>query len=534
MNRLTYRRLTLFAAAGVMLRASHLHAQTSLTLIPTQWNTIYSLSPTFSDGDGYHMFVGGGRESLVDFDLSQIPANAVIDSVSLSMYMDRSTASGSAATQPIFIYRLTSSWGMGTSGAGQVDQAINGGGGTLFAASQNDATWDDRFYNASNPSASIPWNSAGGDYVASASAYTQVGTGIPATSTPGPGGPLLAIWSGSGLISDVQDWVAGTSANDGWILTDYASPAAYPPSGNTLGSDAPRRFISAANDLSGTNGNPNDLPELSITYTVQTTFTPLTINGQTMVAPYHGDGSAKNNLYLSSLNIAGSASVWSGVLDLTNNDMIVRNGSLGTITNQVKEGYANGSWQGSGGIVSNVAAADSTHLTALGVIQNSVNQAGGSILKSSFDGQSVINTDILVKYTYYGDANLDGAVDGSDYSQIDNSFNHEDVVGGVPQSAISGWFNGDFNYDGVVDGSDYTLIDNSFNNQTAQITAAFAATTAQIAPPSTVPEPETIFFLLIGAVGVLSRRHLGVSSTGGLTWSNVLRSKPLPQLSRRH
>ena len=28
--------------------------------------------------------------------------------------------------------------------------------------------------------------------------------------------------------------------------------------------------------------------------------------------------------------------------------------------------------------------------------------------------------DVLVKYTYYGDANLDGKVDGSDYSRIDS------------------------------------------------------------------------------------------------------------------
>ena len=44
-----------------------------------------------------------------------------------------------------------------------------------------------------------------------------------------------------------------------------------------------------------------------------------------------------------------------------------------------------------------------------------------------------------MKYTYYGDANLDGAVDGADYQQIDNGF------GG----GLTGWSNGDFNYDGV-------------------------------------------------------------------------------------
>jgi hypothetical protein len=70
-----------------------------------------------------------------------------------------------------------------------------------------------------------------------------------------------------------------------------------------------------------------------------------------------------------------------------------------------------------------------------------------------------VSLPVLVKYTYYGDANLDGKVDGSDYSRIDNAaLNH-----------LTGWSNGDFNYDGVIDGSDYTLIDNAFNRQGAAL-----------------------------------------------------------------
>jgi hypothetical protein len=72
---------------------------------------------------------------------------------------------------------------------------------------------------------------------------------------------------------------------------------------------------------------------------------------------------------------------------------------------------------------------------------------------------------VLVKYTYYGDANLDGKVDGSDYSIIDNTYLHENFSNGVATTPISGWYNGDFNYDGVVDGSDYALMDNAFNQQ---------------------------------------------------------------------
>ena len=72
-----------------------------------------------------------------------------------------------------------------------------------------------------------------------------------------------------------------------------------------------------------------------------------------------------------------------------------------------------------------------------------------------FDGQDPGFSAVLIKYTYYGDSDLSGVVDGSDYSRTDS---------GLLQGA-TGWLNGDFNYDGVINGSDYTLLDNAFNTQ---------------------------------------------------------------------
>lgn len=209
-------------------------------------------------------------------------------------------------------------------------------------------------------------------------------------------------------------------------------------------------------------------------------------------------------LVLGGLTFAGSANAWTGLLDLSANDMIVQGGNLADITNQIREGYNSGgaAWTGTGGITSTTAAANTTHLTALGVIQN--NQGGSPLCTGAnpFDGISPGASDILVKYTYYGDANLDGKVDASDYSLIDNGYlNH-----------LTGWYDGDFNYDGVVNGSDFTLIDNAFNTQGAQLSDSLAAPdavpTAMIAGPGTsaVPEPASAGILGILGIGFLHRR----------------------------
>jgi hypothetical protein len=202
-------------------------------------------------------------------------------------------------------------------------------------------------------------------------------------------------------------------------------------------------------------------------------------------------------LIVSSISLAGITNAWQGQLDLSKNDLIIHNGSLAALSNQIAAGYNNGNWDSTAGIISSAAAADPAHLTTLGVIQNSTNgNASGSALHTSFDSASVSNTDVLVKFTYYGDANLDGQVNGSDYSRIDNGY----------LTGATGWFNGDFNYDGLINGSDYTLIDNAFNTQGASLATGIASPTAQIAGTSAVPEPTTLGLLGIALAGLLGRR----------------------------
>jgi hypothetical protein len=207
--------------------------------------------------------------------------------------------------------------------------------------------------------------------------------------------------------------------------------------------------------------------------------------------------SSTNVLTVSNLAIAANHGVRLATLDVMNNALDLPGASLSTVTSLIASGYAGGNFNGPG-ITSSTAAANTAHNTAVGVIQNLL--PGGSPLYTTFEGQPVGVGDILVKYTFYGDANLDGKVDGSDYSLIDNgSLNH-----------LTGWYNGDFNYDGVVNGSDYTLIDNAFNTQGAQISASIAAATAQVAggeSTSAVPEPTTSILQGIVIAGLLGRRR---------------------------
>jgi fibronectin-binding autotransporter adhesin len=222
-------------------------------------------------------------------------------------------------------------------------------------------------------------------------------------------------------------------------------------------------------------------------------------NGQVNVALATSHAN-RTLLVPSSLTFTGSTNAWSGQLDLTNNDMVVSNGDITVLTNLVKSGFNNGNWKGNG-ITSSTAAANTTHLTAIGVIQNNNGSSypiyGSYTALGSFDGYNPAVADVLVKYTYYGDANLDGKVDGSDYSLIDNGYlNH-----------LTGWYNGDFNYDGVVNGSDYTLIDNAFNSQGSTLAAEIAAPTAQLAAANAVPEPATLSLAAIASLALLKRRR---------------------------
>jgi hypothetical protein len=69
-----------------------------------------------------------------------------------------------------------------------------------------------------------------------------------------------------------------------------------------------------------------------------------------------------------------------------------------------------------------------------------------------------------VKFTYYGDTDLNGRVNFDDYVRTDNGF----------QQPSGRWINGDFDYSGQVNFDDYVLIDFAFNNQNGTLGRAIS------------------------------------------------------------
>jgi hypothetical protein len=153
-------------------------------------------------------------------------------------------------------------------------------------------------------------------------------------------------------------------------------------------------------------------------------------------------------------------------LDLNEHSLIVSAGSLSAITALINSGLNNGGafdWQGPG--ISSTRAFQQNQvagsfLYGLGVVLNDLAQVGGSgPIYTSFGGQSVSGNEVLVKFTYFGDADLSETIDATDYSLIDNGY----------VNSLSGWINGDFDYSGTIDATDYALIDNAYVNQSGPL-----------------------------------------------------------------
>jgi hypothetical protein len=168
--------------------------------------------------------------------------------------------------------------------------------------------------------------------------------------------------------------------------------------------------------------------------------------------------------------IVTNALAVAGKVNLADNDLLLDYNSgnpLGSyssatgysgVLGMIASGYNFGQFDGNG-LITSMAAAH-TGLTTLGAADASSIYGVGAGETVLYQGETIDGSTVIVKYTYAGDANLDGVIDGGDYGQIDNN---------AQVSGAWAYFNGDFNYDGVIDGGDYGVIDNNIQAQGAAL-----------------------------------------------------------------
>jgi autotransporter-associated beta strand protein len=325
-----------------------------------------------------------------------------------------------------------------------------GGSISLGGASANSST----FNSAISLAKSINLTSAAGGAVGFTGAITGSG-GITASGT------------GTVSLSGANGYGGTTNVSAGTSLVIAAAGAL--PSGSTILNNGSLAIYgnSIAGNISGTG--------------------TLSIGGTSPVLLQLAVGSGVSSQ--NALNIASGST-----LDLTNNHLIINYGNgadpIATLAGYLDTGFAGGAWNGAG-ISSSAVEFNSGY--GLGYADGADGVVAGLL-----PGQ------IEVKYTLYGDANLDGSVNGTDFGILAANFG----------KSVSGWDQGDFNYNGTVNGSDFALLAANFGKSasgTATILPAsdwasldaFAAAHGLLAD---VPEPSSLVTILFAGAFCLRRR----------------------------
>jgi hypothetical protein len=146
-------------------------------------------------------------------------------------------------------------------------------------------------------------------------------------------------------------------------------------------------------------------------------------------------------------SLVGSLSITSGAsVNLNDQDLVVDYtgvSPISAIRSAIASAYNGGLWTGTG-LTSAYATslAASPHPAALGFGEAALLGISGSFSGVSFNADAV-----LVRYTYSGDATLDGKVDTRDFNQLAGAF-----------GSGTTWVQGDFNYTGTVDSTDFGML----------------------------------------------------------------------------
>lgn len=196
----------------------------TLELTPARDNTLFEdAEGRFSNGGGKHLFIGRVgedgqgelRRTVIAFDLTTIPPNAIIDSARLEVTIvqtpDQTRPDGMPVDDSSSLHRVLSDWGEGFSnapgaeGRGTRVEPLDPPGAPIDVGA---VTWIHTFFDP-DPGSATFWASPGGDFEPLESASTPFTTANPET---------IVFGSTAKMIADVQSWVANPAENFGWLL----------------------------------------------------------------------------------------------------------------------------------------------------------------------------------------------------------------------------------------------------------------------------------------------------------------------------
>ncbi len=177
----------------------------------------------------------------------------------------------------------------------------------------------------------------------------------------------------------------------------------------------------------------------------------------------------QTQLLVSGISISG------GTLDLSDNEMFITYGSgsdpMSVIYSYLQSGYNNGNWNGPG-IIS----------TSAHTPTNGLNYGLG--FSDGIDGivSGLSSGQIEIRYTLLGDANLDGTVNGSDFSILSANFG----------LGYTNWDQGNFLFGSSVNGSDFSALSANFGQgMTLPAVALVEAPTAPVVTTTTTTAATT-------------------------------------------
>jgi uncharacterized repeat protein (TIGR03803 family) len=208
-------------------------------------------------------------------------------------------------------------------------------------------------------------------------------------------------------------------------------------------------------------------------------------SGSTLILP---NGTTAATSSIGALSIALNSE-----LDLNDNDLQITGGNTyQQIATLMFAGlHGGGAPLGAAAILSSCARNDPSHRT-LGTLSGAEFLSTG---RTTFDGLAVSPSDVLVKYTFLGDSNLDGKVDVTDLGALATHW----------QTAAD-WTGGDLNYDGFVNVSDLGALATNWQagvgNPLSPGSFTQALTVVGLGD-STVPEPSALAIIgLLYATGL--------------------------------